>query len=106
MKTSIQFINHASVVVSDGNTSVLSDPWYTGDAFHKGWNLLHETSTQEVLSMLDAVVDDAPIIHENLSEYLKIFDEFIKERHGTKRAKDSKKKRKGKSTKKMKKYKI
>ena len=55
MKTSIQFINHASVVVSDGNTSVLSDPWYTGDAFHKGWNLLHETSTQEVLSMLDAI---------------------------------------------------
>ena len=55
MKTSIQFINHASVVVSDGDTSVLSDPWYTGDAFHKGWNLLHETSTQEVLSMLDAI---------------------------------------------------
>ena len=55
MKTSIQFINHASIVVSDGETSVLSDPWYTGDAFHKGWNLLHETSAQEVLSMLDAI---------------------------------------------------
>lgn len=55
MKTSIQFINHASVVVSDGDTSVLSDPWYTGDAFHKGWNLLHETSTQEVLSILDKI---------------------------------------------------
>jgi UDP-MurNAc hydroxylase len=55
MKTSIQFINHASVVVSDGETSVLSDPWYAGDAFHKGWNLLHETSTQEVLNMLDTI---------------------------------------------------
>ena len=55
MKTSIQFINHASVVVSDGETSVLSDPWYTGDAFHKGWNLLHENSAQEVLSMLNAI---------------------------------------------------
>ena len=55
MKTSIQFINHASVIVSDGDTSVLSDPWYTGDAFHKGWNLLHETSTQEVLSILDKI---------------------------------------------------
>ena len=40
MKTSIQFINHASIIVSDGEIGVLSDPWYTGDAFHKGWNLL------------------------------------------------------------------
>ena len=30
---------------------------------------------------------------ELVVKYLKIFDEFIKERHGTKRAKDSKKKR-------------
>ena len=55
MKTSIQFINHASVVVSDGETSILSDPWYAGDAFHKGWNLLHETPPQEVLNMLDTI---------------------------------------------------
>ena len=55
IKTSIQFINHASVVVSDGETSVLSDPWYTGGAFHKGWRLLHETSSQEVLYMLNTI---------------------------------------------------
>jgi UDP-MurNAc hydroxylase len=55
MKTSIQFINHASVIVSDGETSVLSDPWYTGDIFHKGWNLLHETSYQDIDNMLNSI---------------------------------------------------
>lgn len=55
LKTSIKFINHASVVISNGKTSVLSDPWYTGDAFHKGWNLLYETPSQEVLKMLDDI---------------------------------------------------
>lgn len=55
MQTSIQFINHASIIVSDGETYVLSDPWYTGDAFHKGWNLLHETSMQEITGMLDTI---------------------------------------------------
>lgn len=55
MKTSIQFINHASVIVSDEKTSVLSDPWYTGDAFHKGWNLVHETESQDIEKLLNNV---------------------------------------------------
>lgn len=55
MKTSIQFINHASVIVSDCKTSVLSDPWYAGASFHKGWSLLNETPSQEVSKMLDGI---------------------------------------------------
>lgn len=55
MKTSIQFINHASVIVSDGETSVLSDPWYTGDVFHKGWNLLNETAHQDIDNILNGI---------------------------------------------------
>ena len=55
MKTSIQFINHASIIVSDKKTSVLSDPWYTGDAFHKGWNLVHETERQDIEKVLNNV---------------------------------------------------
>ena len=47
MKTSIQFINHASVIIKGDNISVLSDPWYQGDSFHKGWNLLFETSEEK-----------------------------------------------------------
>ena len=55
MKTSVKFINHASVIISDGNVSVLSDPWYAGEAFHKGWNLLHETNQDDVEKLLETV---------------------------------------------------
>jgi hypothetical protein len=55
MKTSIKFINHASVIISDNNTSVLSDPWYDGDAFHKGWNLLYETKYHDIEEFLNEV---------------------------------------------------
>lgn len=48
MITSVKFINHASVIISDGKIKVLSDPWYTGDAFHKGWNLLHEIKNKDI----------------------------------------------------------
>ena len=55
MNTSIKFINHASVIISDNNTSVLSDPWYDGDAFHKGWNLLHETKSHDIDEFLNEI---------------------------------------------------
>jgi len=55
MKTSIEFINHASVIVGENEVSVLSDPWFRGDAFHKGWNLLHETSDEEAEKILDKI---------------------------------------------------
>jgi UDP-MurNAc hydroxylase len=53
MKTSIQFINHASVIIKGDNISVLSDPWYQGDSFHKGWNLLCEISDEHQLEALN-----------------------------------------------------
>lgn len=53
--TTIEFINHASVLVGYKNISILSDPWYSGDAFHKGWNLLHETSDEHISKMLGRV---------------------------------------------------
>jgi L-ascorbate metabolism protein UlaG (beta-lactamase superfamily) len=55
VKTSIQFINHASVIIKGNKISVLSDPWYQGDAFHKGWNLLCETSDDQILDVLNNV---------------------------------------------------
>ena len=55
MKTTTKFINHASVLISDGDISVLSDPWYSGNAFHKGWNLLHETNQSEIEKLLETV---------------------------------------------------
>ena len=55
MYPKIEFINHASVLVSNEEVSLLSDPWYQGDAFHKGWNLIHEFSDDEVINLLDRV---------------------------------------------------
>jgi UDP-MurNAc hydroxylase len=55
MKTSIQFINHASVIINGDNISLLSDPWYQGDSFHKGWNLLCEISDEQQLEVLNKI---------------------------------------------------
>ena len=41
-KTNIEFINHASVLISYGKIGLLSDPWYNGAVFHHGWRLLQE----------------------------------------------------------------
>jgi len=53
--TSLTFINHASVLVRHKEVSVLSDPWYQGDAFHRGWNLTHELRDEEISNLLDDV---------------------------------------------------
>jgi UDP-MurNAc hydroxylase len=53
--TTIQFINHASIKICYEDISLLSDPWYGGDAFHKGWNLLIEQSPKEVTNVINSV---------------------------------------------------
>ena len=55
IQSKIEFINHASVLVSYENIGILSDPWFSGDAFHKGWKLLHETPDSEVIKLLHRV---------------------------------------------------
>ena len=49
----ITFVNHASVQVQSGDIALLCDPWYQGDAFHKGWNLLSEPSPEEITALLN-----------------------------------------------------
>ncbi len=48
----IKFVNHASVLISDGQSGLLSDPWYFGEAFHQGWALLVETPAPEIIRIL------------------------------------------------------
>ncbi len=48
----IEFVNHASVLVRHGDVGLLSDPWYEGPAFHKGWRLLVETQPEQVADIL------------------------------------------------------
>ena len=55
LNSKIEFINHASVLVSYKGVNILSDPWYSGQAFHKGWNLLYETSDEQVEELLQTV---------------------------------------------------
>jgi UDP-MurNAc hydroxylase len=53
LTTSIEFVNHASVLIKGDGISILSDPWFEGDAFHKGWDLLHKTNDIEGEKILD-----------------------------------------------------
>ena len=48
----IEFVNHASVLISHGDVGLLSDPWYVGPAFHKGWALLVETPEERIDEVL------------------------------------------------------
>lgn len=48
----IQLINHASVLVSHGDVRLLTDPWYSGPAFHKGWRLLVDTPDEKIAYLL------------------------------------------------------
>ena len=53
MKTTIEFVNHASVLITYGNVGILSDPWYSKSVFHNGWRLLYENSEDYIDKVLD-----------------------------------------------------
>jgi UDP-MurNAc hydroxylase len=48
MNSSVRLLNHASVKISVDNINILSDPWYSGSVFHKGWKLIYEQSEEFV----------------------------------------------------------
>ncbi|MGR3484460.1 MAG: MBL fold metallo-hydrolase [Paracoccaceae bacterium] len=48
----VEFVNHASVLVTHGGVGLLSDPWYSGPAFDGGWQLLEETEDERVRDVL------------------------------------------------------
>ena len=52
-KTSIEFVNHASVLINYGKIGILSDPWYSKSVFHNGWRLLYENSEEYIERVLD-----------------------------------------------------
>ena len=75
---SIQFINHASVVIKHDDVALLSDPWYQGDAFHKGWNLLHELNDSEIQELLEQITH-IWISHEHPDHFsIMFFNKFGK----------------------------
>ena len=51
-ETKIEFVNHASVLITSGNLGILSDPWYFFSTFNKGWRLLYENKIEYIESVL------------------------------------------------------
>jgi len=51
----LEFVNHASILIEHAGVGLLTDPWYKGPAFHKGWSLLVETPDDKVDALLDRV---------------------------------------------------
>ena len=83
MKNYIQFINHASIVVSNGNKSILTDPWYSGGAFDDGWSLIFQNDRNKIREILSKI-NYIWISHEHPDHFsIKFFKEhfdFLKER--------------------------
>ena len=51
-KDKFTLVNHASVLIESGESSILSDPWYFGSAFNNGWALLFENDENQILDIL------------------------------------------------------
>ena len=60
----ITFINHASFIIEGNGKSILTDPWYEGEIFNKGWKLLIENETKDINNILDSI-DYIWISHEH-----------------------------------------
>ena len=76
IKTKVEFINHASVHICNGSSGILCDPWYSGDAFHLGWNLLFENDREDIERVL-SMTTHIWISHEHPDHFsIKFFKEF------------------------------
>jgi hypothetical protein len=51
-KSSLTLVNHASVLIKGEVKAVLTDPWYEGEGFHKGWRLIHENSDADIRQLV------------------------------------------------------
>lgn len=49
----IEFINHASVYLTDGKNGLLTDPWYSGSSFDDGWTLLYNNNHEDILRLIN-----------------------------------------------------
>ena len=72
MSSSVRLINHASVKITVDDTSILSDPWYEGSVFHKGWKLIHEVPQNEYLKYLEKT-DYIYVSHEHPDHFSPAF---------------------------------
>ena len=64
MRSTVKLINHASAKINVDGISIISDPWYDGSVFHKGWKLIHELSVNETIKHLEKT-DYIYVSHEH-----------------------------------------
>ena len=55
MQTTISLVNHASVKLGFGKEVILTDPWYSGPVFHKGWQLIYPLNESKILDSIKDV---------------------------------------------------
>lgn len=55
MQPTLTLVNHASAIIGIGNIQILSDPWYEGEAFHKGWDLIVPMGSEKIAPMLEKI---------------------------------------------------
>lgn len=72
MSSTVKLINHASVKIIIDDTSILSDPWYEGSVFHKGWKLIHEPPQNEYLKYIEKI-DYIYVSHEHPDHFSPAF---------------------------------
>lgn len=84
MHTHIEFINHSAVIISSADVRILCDPWFEGDAFHKGWNLIYENDDESIEQILERLTH-IWISHEHPDHFSVRF--FIKYKQILKRKK-------------------
>ena len=83
MKDYIQFINHASVVISNGNKSILTDPWYSGGAFDNGWELIYKNENIKIKDILKKLIIFGFLMNILIIfsiQFFKDYYDFIKEK--------------------------
>jgi hypothetical protein len=68
----IEFVNHASVIISYEDVSILSDPWFSGTAFHDGWRLMYELQDNEITDILKKITH-VYISHEHPDHFRPAF---------------------------------
>lgn len=72
----IKLINHASINIYNNEISILTDPWYSGNAFHKGWSLLFENDKEKIEDILKKITH-IWISHEHPDHFsIKFFKDY------------------------------
>jgi UDP-MurNAc hydroxylase len=50
------FINHASFLITDGDSKIVTDPWYESTVFNQGWSLLYEDPNVSLRNILPTAI--------------------------------------------------